>query len=301
MQFAGPAEAALSVAVFLMGLAIGSFLNVVIYRLPRDGLSLARPRRSFCPSCRNQIPWHDNIPVLGWLLLKGRCRSCGSPISFRYPLVELVCAALALSILSVEGLGLRFVLYYYFAVALTAIAFIDMELMVIPDILVWPTYVLGFVCAALVPTPQTAGLYLWERFLADGWSPWLVSLGGAAAGFVLGYGALWAASRAYRLWRGRDGLGDGDPPLLGLIGCYLGWTGVFPILLISTLIALAAVFAMVFLGRGIPTPRTRRTDGVKGRVGVTPIPFGPFLALAAVIWMFYGQSVKTWYFSLLGL
>jgi leader peptidase (prepilin peptidase)/N-methyltransferase len=301
MHFTGPAGLALSAVVLLLGLAVGSFLNVVIYRLPRDGLSLARPRRSFCPSCRNQIPWHDNIPVLGWLILRGRCRSCRAPISFRYPLVEIVCGALALSILSVEGLGLRFVLYYYFALALTAIAFIDLELMVIPDILVWPTYILGFVCAAAVPTHQTTGIYLWERFLADGWSPWLVSLGGAAAGFVLGFGALWAASKAYRVWRGRDGLGDGDPPLLGLIGAYLGWTAVFPILLISTLIALAAVFAMVFLGKGIPSPKGRRRVGVKGKVGVTPIPFGPFLSLAAVIWMFYGQAVKSWYFSLLGL
>ncbi|MDR1313965.1 MAG: prepilin peptidase [Deltaproteobacteria bacterium] len=296
MHFTGASLAALSVAVLLLGMAVGSFLNVVIYRLPREGLSLARPRRSFCPACRNQIPWHDNIPVLGWLILRGRCRSCRAPISFRYPLVEMVCGALAISLLATEGFGVRFALYYYFALALTAVAFIDLELMVIPDLLVWPTYVLGFVCAAVAPTPQTAGWYLWEKLMADGWSPWLVSLGGAAAGFVLGFAALWAASKAYRLWRGRDGLGDGDPPLLGLIGTFLGWTSVFPVLLLSTLIALAAVFAMVFLGKGIPAPK-----GGKGKAAATPIPFGPFLALAAVIWMFYGQAIKSWYFSLLGV
>ncbi|MDR2612506.1 MAG: prepilin peptidase [Deltaproteobacteria bacterium] len=291
MHFTGAAGAALSTAVLLLGLAAGSFLNVVIYRLPREGLSVSRPRRSFCPSCRERIPWHDNLPVISWLLLKGRCRFCGARISFRYPLVEIVSGMLALSLLAVEGISPRFLCYYYFAMALTAVAFIDLELMVIPDLLVWPTYVLGFICAAVSPSPQLPGWYLWERLTAAGWSPWLVSLGGAAAGFVLGFLALYAASRLYRLWRGRDGLGDGDPPLLGLIGAFLGWTAVFPVLLLSTLIALLAVFLMIFSGKGIP----------QGKTAVTPIPFGPFLALAAVIWMFYGQAVKSWYFSLLGV
>ncbi|MDR3154345.1 MAG: prepilin peptidase [Deltaproteobacteria bacterium] len=291
MHFTGASGAALSVLVFLAGLAVGSFLNVVIYRLPREGLSVTRPRRSFCPVCRNRIPWHDNIPVLSWIALRGRCRSCRSPISFRYPLVELLCGTLALSLFAVEGLSLRFACFYYFSITLTAVAFIDLELMVIPDLLVWPTYLLGFLCAGLSPSPLTSGLYLWERLLSDGWAPAVISLGGAAAGFVLGFLSLYAASKAYRLWRGREGLGDGDPPLLGLIGSFLGWTAVYPVLLLSSLIGLLAVFAMLFAGKGLPA---------SGKVGAAPIPFGPFLALAALIWMFYGEAVKGWYFALLG-
>jgi leader peptidase (prepilin peptidase)/N-methyltransferase len=293
MYLTGAAGVALSAAVFLMGMAAGSFLNVVIYRLPREGLSVARPRRSFCPSCRNQIPWHDNLPVVSWLALRGRCRFCRAPIPSRYPLVELVSGLLALSLLATEGLTLRFFLYYYFCLALTAVAFIDLELMVIPDLLVWPTYLLGFLCAAASPTPQTAGLYLWEKLTGNGWSPWIVSLGGAAAGFVLGFLALYLASKAYRVWRGRDGLGDGDPPLLGLIGVFLGWTAVFPVLLLSSVIALPA--ALVVLGSG------KRPASKGAGAGATPIPYGPFLALAAVLWMFYGQSVTSWYFSIMGL
>ncbi|MDR1038626.1 MAG: prepilin peptidase [Deltaproteobacteria bacterium] len=296
MHFTGAAGAAMSVAVLLLGLAVGSFLNVVIYRFPREGLSLISPRRSFCPACRTGIAWHDNIPVLGWLFLRGRCRSCGAPISFRYPLVEMVCGALAISLYAVEGLTPRFFLYYYFSLSLTAIAFIDLELTVIPDLLVWPTYVLGFVCAAVAPTPQTSGWYLWETLLQAGWSPRLISLGGAAAGFVLGFAALWLASKVYRLWRGRDGLGAGDPPLMGLIGTYLGWAAVFPVLLLSTLIALAAVFALVFAGPGLPVGKPGTS-----KAGAAFLPFGPFLSLAAVIWMFYGQSIVGWYVSLMGL
>jgi leader peptidase (prepilin peptidase)/N-methyltransferase len=290
MLTTGAAEAALAAAVLAMGLAAGSFLNVVIYRLPREGLSVTRPRRSFCPSCGRQIRWYDNLPVLSWLILRGKCRGCREPISFRYPLVELLSAALAVSLFALEGPTPRFLCYYIFTLSLTAVAFIDLEFTVIHDILVWPVVIIGLACAVLFPTPLTSGITVWDRLLDRGWGERVISLGGAVAGYLLGFLFLYLCSKAYRLWRGRDGLGSGDPPLMGLIGTFLGWTAVFPVLLLSALTGLIAVVGLLAAGR---RPGKGRT------LNETPIPFGPFLALAAVIWLFYGLPIKAWYFSLM--
>jgi leader peptidase (prepilin peptidase)/N-methyltransferase len=283
-------EGILSAAAFLLGSAVGSFLNVLIYRLPREGLSPARPVRSFCPCCRNQIAWHDNLPVISWLFLKGRCRHCQSPISFRYPLVELAAAFLALFLFQAEGPDLRFLFLLYFVSCLIAIAFIDLELMIIPDSLVIPTFVLGLIGAVAAPSPALAGAGVWRILSEAGWQDRWISLAGAAAGFVLGFAVLWAVGFSYRKWRGAEGLGDGDPPLLGLIGVYLGWPAVFPVLLAAALAALLSVGILVVSGR-FPG---------KGPLSENPVPFGPFLALAALVWLFYGSRLSDWYWRSLG-
>ncbi|MDR1166691.1 MAG: prepilin peptidase [Deltaproteobacteria bacterium] len=287
MYFEGPAGIVLPIVIFLAGLALGSFLNVVIYRLPREGLGLARPRRSFCPHCQQPLSWSDNIPLFGWLRLRGRCRHCRAPISFRYPLVELMAAILALSLYSIEGISPRFFIYYYFVLALTAIAFIDLELMVIPNQLVYPTYLLGFIGALVSPDPRLPGAYFWDKFIMAGASPRLVSLLGGVAGFLLGFFFLFLVSRGYKLWRGRKGMGDGDPPLLGLIGLFLGWAAVPPVALLATILGLLAVIALASGGK----LKEARAE----ELALKPIAFGPFLALAAVIWYLYGREIMAWY------
>ncbi|MDR2200022.1 MAG: prepilin peptidase [Deltaproteobacteria bacterium] len=288
MSFSGAAGVIFGAFVFFLGLSVGSFLNVVVYRLPREGLSVWRPRRSFCPACQNQLVWRDNIPCLSYILLKGRCRYCGAPISARYPLVELLSGVLALSLYGVYGFTLQFFFYWYFACALTAVAFIDSELMVIPDLLILPTILLGLVIAVLCPNPILTGSFLWDKLLLKGWNPRLVSLSGAVLGFFCGFLSLFAASLCYKLWRRKDGLGAGDPPLLGLIGVYLGWRSIFPILFLSSVIGLLSVILTLAAGR-IPA---------RGRMGSMRVPFGPFLVLAALFWLFYGEAIINWYLSL---
>ncbi|MDR1607519.1 MAG: prepilin peptidase [Deltaproteobacteria bacterium] len=284
-------EVALPIAAFALGLALGSFLNVVIFRLPRVGLALDKPRRSFCPNCQAQISWFDNIPVFSWLFLRGRCRSCREPISWRYPLVELVAAFLSLYVFQAEGLTIRYFFILYFLLALTAIAFIDLELMVIPDLLVLPTILLGLILAVVSPTPNLLGGYFWLKLLSLGWNERVISLMGSIAGFALGFGTLYIVAFLYKTFRGRTGLGDGDPPLLGLIGVYLGWISIFPVLFLSTAIALMSVGVLIVLGR-FPTKT--------GQPGGQPIPYGPFLVLAALVWHFFGSKLLWWYLGLFG-
>ncbi|MDR2406464.1 MAG: prepilin peptidase [Deltaproteobacteria bacterium] len=293
MNFNGALGTILEIGIFFLGLSVGSFLNVVIYRLPREGLSIWRPSRSFCPNCQNQLRWHDNIPVLGYILLKGRCRYCQSPISVRYPLVELLSGILALSLYLRYGLSVEFLFYWYFVSALTAIAFIDSELMLIPDVLVIPTCFLGVALALIVPNPDLTGELLWNKLLSAGWNRRLISLLGSILGLRLGFLSLYLSSKAYKLWRGRDGLGAGDPPLLGMIGIFLGWRSIFPILFLSSVIGLLSVILTLFSGK-LPTSR-------KGREGLSAmrIPFGPFLVLSALFWLFYGERIIRWYLSLL--
>jgi leader peptidase (prepilin peptidase)/N-methyltransferase len=282
----------LSLMVLALGLSVGSFLNVVIYRLPRrdQGLSLSRPRRSFCPDCGAAIRWNDNIPLVSWLLLRARCRNCRQPVSVRYPLVELASGVLALSLFNTYGLSPEFLIQYYFVLCLLAIALIDLELMLIPVVLMYPTTGLGLVGALTFPAPTLTGPWLWLK-LEPAWGPHLTSLAGAAIGLALGWGILKAGAVTYKAIRGYDGLGDGDPPLLGLIGAYLGWQALPMIVLWSSLIGLASALTLILLNR-----KNRPTEGW----GRKALPFGPFLVLATYIQLFFGQAIWTWYWSLVG-
>jgi leader peptidase (prepilin peptidase)/N-methyltransferase len=197
---------------------------------------------------------------------------------------------LSFFIYQTEGLTARYFFYFYFSMCLTAITFIDLELMVIPDLLIWPTAVLGAVNAALTPYPPLAGATLWRFLREGGWNDWAISLFASIAAFILGYLSLKALSVIYKLWRGHKGLGDGDPPLLAVIAMYLGLPAIAPILLLSSMVALISVVALLSAGRF-----------QKQGLALKAIPFGPFLSLAALIWLFFGQKFLTWYFSLLSL
>jgi leader peptidase (prepilin peptidase)/N-methyltransferase len=281
----------LNFMVLALGLSVGSFLNVVIHRLPRrdQGLSLSQPRRSFCPACGAAIRWHDNIPVLSWLGLRARCRDCRRPISARYPLVELASGILALSLFNRCGPGPEFLVQYYFVLCLLAIALIDLELMLIPVVLMYPTTVLGLAGAWTWPAPDLAGPWLWLK-LEPAWGPRAASLAGAAFGLGLGWGVLKAVAAAFKAVRGYEGMGDGDPPLLGLIGAFLGWQAIPLVILWASVIGLASALVMMARGR-----RDRPEEGW----GRKALPFGPFLVLATYLHIFFGQIFLTWYWSLM--
>lgn len=286
MELTGPV--AVYILIFFLGLSVGSFLNVVIYRLPREGLSVSRPSRSFCPACGASIRWYDNFPVFSWLWLRGRCRDCQRPIAARYPLVELAAGLLALYLYQRFGLSWGFLLHFYFVMCLLAIALIDLELMVIPVVLMYPAAVLGLACAALEPEVTLIGPKLWVA-LEPHLGPRLTSLTGSLAGLILGWGLLKSVSMSYKLLRGHEGMGDGDPPLLGMIGAFLGWRAVPLVVLWSTLIGLFSVVILIFNSRGKPPE-----EGWSKHA----LPFGPFLVLAALLYLFCGPAFIAWYWSL---
>lgn len=242
------------VITFIIGLVIGSFLNVVIYRLPREK-SIISPR-SFCPSCNEPIKPYDNLPVLSFILLKGKCRSCKAPIPYRYPLVELLTATIFSWLYSLKGLSLEFFVFALFVCLLIAISFIDLEFQIIPDVLSLGGLFLGI---------------LFSIFRKPNFH-FLDSL----YGLLIGAGILWGTSITYELIKKREGVGFGDVKLLGMIGAFLGPYG--------------AIFSLIFgsfLGAlvGIAVITAKRRDFKYA------IPFGPFLSLAAVAYTFWGERI----------
>lgn len=248
------AENMLSFFVTLFGALVGSFLNVVIVRLPEEGASLVFPA-SHCPACKKAISWYDNIPLLSFLFLRGRCRQCGGRISWRYPLVEAAMAFLSLALYQHFGLALLYPIYFLFCAALLAVIFIDIQHQIIPDVISLPGIVLGFALSLVNPfvTWQDAGL-----------------------GILLGGGSFYLVAWVYYLFTRREGMGGGDIKLLAMIGAFLGWQALpFVIFGSSVLGVLAGIWPMLKHGKG----------------GKTAIPYGPFLASAAMLYLFFRQEI----------
>lgn len=241
---------ALVVAAFAVGACIGSFLNVVIYRLPRDE-SVARPG-SRCPACGRPIPPRENIPIASFLLLGGRCRGCGERISARYPLVEALTAAGYAFFAYYDGVGFTLLRDIVMFSLLVPITFIDIDHRIIPDELS-----LGGVAAGVLLS-----------FLPGG--DWI----GSVIGGLAGGGILFVTALAYEKATGREGMGGGDIKLIAMIGAFLGWKG-----------ALLTIFSASILGTfgGLIAMRKGK-DGLK-----TAIPFGPFLCAAALLARFFGE------------
>jgi leader peptidase (prepilin peptidase)/N-methyltransferase len=238
----------------VIGLVIGSFLNVVVARLPRSE-SLVSPR-SRCPSCLRAIRWHENIPVLSYLALRGRCRGCKNPISVRYPVIELLTALLFLAAQTRFGFGwLLIVRDWPFLAILVAITFIDLEHRLIPNELSLGGLILGLGTGWAVPQ---LGL--------------ISSVGGAALGFGLFYFFAWIYMRA----SGRSGLGGGDIKLLAMLGAFLGPIGVFTTILISSILG-----SLIGIAYGAANR--------EGSLLKVSIPYGPFLVIGALYYYLIGD------------
>lgn len=245
--------------IFLLGLLLGSFANVVIYRLPA-GQSVVTPR-SRCPSCKKAIPWYLNIPVLAWVFLRGRCQQCGTRISFRYPLVELIMGCLFAGLFLKVGMSWLLLEYLIFGFGLVVVSFIDFDHMILPDVFTLSGIVLGVVGALLNP----------ERTVSS-----------SLLGVLMGGGFLWAVAYIYIALRKEEGMGGGDIKLLAWIGAVLGWTAIPFVILISSVLG-----SMVGLVFAIRNPRGLRSS----------LPFGPYLALAALLYIFGGEDLGRWYIS----
>lgn len=250
----------LIVATLVMGLVVGSFLNVCIHRIPL-GMSIVRPA-SRCPYCGFELRWYLNIPILSYLLLGGRCTSCKARISFRYPLVEALTGFLFLLVFHYFGVSWVTPVYWLFVATLIVITFIDIDHQIIPDAISLPGIVVGFLAAFLIP-----------------WLAWYDSL----LGILLGGGSLWLVAEVYHRLTGKEGMGGGDIKLLAMMGAFLGWKAVLPVIFFGSLAgSLVGVPLMWF----------------KGADGKLAIPFGPFLALGGLVYLLWGQQLLVWYLGL---
>jgi leader peptidase (prepilin peptidase)/N-methyltransferase len=245
---------------FVVGAVIGSFLNVCIHRLPA-GESVVYPP-SHCPGCGARIRSWDNIPLLSYLLLRGRCRSCAGAISLRYPLVEALSGILLVLLLYGFGLAPKLGVYGAFVAALIVVTFIDLDHQIIPDVISLPGIVVGLVASALGQGP-----------------PLLES----ALGALVGGGILYAVAVGYHALTGREGMGGGDIKLLAMIGAFLGWRGVLVSLIIGSFTGAVVGISLILV---------RRQDRQ------VPIPFGPFLALGALCALAFGDRLITWYLQM---
>ena len=250
----------LDIFVFFFGAVVGSFLNVCIYRLPRHESVVFPPSR--CTGCGGRIRWYDNIPILSYLLLRGRCRTCKSFISLQYPLVELINGLLTFFLFLKFGPSLTFGVLFIFCSALVAITFIDLEHQIIPDVISLPGIVIGFAVSFLLP-----------------WLGWKSSL----IGIIAGGGSLLIVAYGYELVTKKEGMGGGDIKLLAMMGAFLGWRSIPFILFASSLIG-----SLV----GISLMLAQKKDSKLA------IPFGPFLASGAILYIFFGRQIITWYLSL---
>lgn len=286
----------------------GSFCNVAIYRmallavdeekalqaaperswlageiehwrwLGRGLRSLVRPSRSFCPACRAPIRGIDNLPLASWLFLGGRCRACRAPISVRYPAIELISILLALSVyyrfVVVEPVGplaelARFFVYFAFAAVLLVLTVIDLDTMLLPDSITLPAIVVFFLASRLLGQVPTASALL---------------------GLALGYGGLELLAFLWRMGMGREAMGGGDAKLLGMIGVLLGWRALPWTLLGGALLGTAVALPVLAVGR----KRRRTTTAAEPPILRVEVPFGPFLAAAALAYLFFGDALHAW-------
>ncbi len=244
----------------VFGLLVGSFLNVVIHRLPRR-MSVVRPA-SHCPKCETPVkPW-DNVPVLSWLVLRGRCRRCKEPIPSRYPMIEAITGLLFLVAAAFVTDPLRLALVLAFGCAMIVITFIDLDHMIIPDSITLPGIAIGLAVA----------------FLGG-----FVDPKQAFVGVLVGGGGLLAVAAGYRAATGRDGLGGGDIKLLGMVGAFLGPSGAFLTIMIGSIAG--TLFACVYMLRS-------------GQGRTAQLPFGTFLAPGALMAMFLGPAIIDAYWGL---
>jgi leader peptidase (prepilin peptidase)/N-methyltransferase len=241
-----------------VGAAVGSFLNVLIFRIP-EGQSIVLPS-SHCPKCGHAIRVYDNIPIISYLILRGKCRDCHEKISVQYPVVEAVTALMSLLLLLKFGLSFKYLSSFIFTCVLIVITFIDLRHQIIPDVISLPGIPVFFFLAVFF-----MNLTVWESLL----------------GILIGGGCLFAIAFLYEIITKREGMGGGDIKLLAMLGAFLGWKSLFFILFVSSLLgAIVGVSAMI----------------IKGQDMKYAVPFGPFLSIAAVAYLFVGADLMRFLF-----
>ena len=261
-----PALLLISSMVFIFGAVVGSFLNVCVARLPKEESIVSPP--SHCPLCKTPIAFYDNIPLISYLHLRGRCRSCREKISPRYFVVEFLLAVLAVLLFSRFGLGLAFFVNFVLVAALIVITFIDLDVRIVPDVISLPGIAVGLVVSIvnsqwlmvqslLLPTPLSSAL-----------------------GILLGGGVLLLVAWSYQFFTGIEGMGGGDIKLLAMIGAFLGWPSIPVALFFASLIG--SIVGVAFMLK-------------KGVDSKYALPFAPFLCFGALVYLFFGELLIALY------
>ena len=248
------------ILIFILGLIVGSFNNVCIYRIPRNE-SIIYPA-SHCPKCRSKIKPIDNIPLLSYILLKGRCRNCKSKISIQYPIVELLTGLTYLIIYLIYGLSVQTLIYIILSSALIIIAFIDLNEQIVPDVISLPGIIIGFILSFFVP---------------------YISFINSALGVVVGGGIILIIGLAGSVIFKKEAMGGGDVKLAAMIGAFLGWRYMVISLFLGFFLgALAGIFLIL--------SKIKRKEDM--------VPFGPFIALGSIITLLCGEKIIAWYIGI---
>jgi leader peptidase (prepilin peptidase)/N-methyltransferase len=267
----------------VFGAIIGSFLNVVVHRVPLEK-SIVFPN-SRCPSCGMAIAFYDNIPVVSYIVLGAKCRHCKTGISFRYPAVELLTAALFVAVAWHDGLSAALPFDLVFASALLALVFIDAEHMILPNVITYPGIVFAVVARIVIPylsgTPHFDDLPSLSQGALAGMPLWVTSLVGAVVGALLGGGSLWLMGWTWEKLRGIEAMGLGDVKMMFMVGAYLGWR-------LTILTIFIGVFSGSFIGIFLMVRSGQRNMQML-------LPFGVFLGLGAIAALLFGAPIVEWY------
>ncbi len=270
--------------VFVLGACIGSFLNVVIHRVPNE-LSLLPS--SACPKCKAAIKFYHNIPIFGWLMLGGKCANCKEPIAWRYPAVELLTALVFCLVYWQIGLTVFLPVALVFAATMLALIFIDAEHMILPNVITYPMFVIALVVRVVWPMLPDPHLFSDMKFApivwlhTGGYPDWSVSLAGALFGALVGGGSLWLVGAIWKALRGVDAMGLGDVKLLLGLGALLGWR-----------LTILTIFIGAFTGAlaGIILISRQKDKDMQ-----TQIPFGIFLGIGSIVALLFGDQMIAWY------
>jgi leader peptidase (prepilin peptidase)/N-methyltransferase len=262
----------------VLSLAIGSFLNVVILRLP-ERTSISKPR-SRCPSCKELIHWYDNIPILSYLVLGGRCRRCKTRISARYPAIELLTAVVGVLLYLKSGLTIEWAILLAFSAALIVLAFIDLDHRILPDSITLNGIWIGVLTSIYLAQPSPLVSRLFRSTGVEVANPRVIALTASVLGAIVGGGLLWAVAEAYLRWRGIEGMGLGDVKMMAMVGAFLG----APLALLTIMLGslLGSIIGLLFIRFA---NKTREYE----------LPFGTFLSFAGIVAVLYGEELVRWY------
>ncbi|MEW6362040.1 MAG: prepilin peptidase [Pyrinomonadaceae bacterium] len=284
-QFTGLPELIALLGIFILGALVGSFLNVVIHRVPR-GESIVFPN-SHCPKCGSAIRPYDNIPIISWIILGGKCRVCGESISIRYPAVELLNAVLWLGIYLYAGFSPILPVLLVFASVMIALMHIDAEHMILPNVITYPFFFFVMAARLFIPAFFGIGMFpddtIWPSYLLLNYGQTAASLVLATFGAIAGGGSLWLVGEIWKRLRGVDAMGLGDVKMMFGVGALLGWR-----------LTLFSIFLAAFTGAvtGISLVVIRKERNLQQQ-----IPFGIFLGAGAIISLLFGQRFLDWYLS----
>jgi len=270
--------------IFIIGACIGSFLNVVIYRVPNE---LSLMTSSACPNCKNGIKFYHNVPILGWLMLRGKCSSCKEPIAWRYPAVELLTALIFVLTYWQIGLTVMLPVALVFVATMIALLFIDSEHMILPNVITYPLFVAALIVRIVFPIAFTGFAFSDMTYSPinqlSSYPGWVVSLAGAILGALVGGGSLWLVGAIWKALRGVDAMGLGDVKMMAGVGALLGWR-------LSILTIFLGAFAGALIGIALIMKQ-------KDRNLQTQLPFGIFLGIGSIVAILFGDRLIAWYLS----